>query len=73
MTRVREWRPARIGMLWIGALTTSGVLYVALGAVVLMRGPLPGPTFLVVALAPLMVAAWLTWTWLAAKGRRGRE
>jgi hypothetical protein len=72
MTRVREWRPARIGMVWVGALAASVVLYFALGAVVLVRGPLPGPTFLAVALAPLIVAAWLTWTWFAAKVKRGR-
>ena len=71
MTPVREWRPAQFVMLWGAALTASVVLYFALGAFVLIRGPLPGPTFLAVALAPLIVAAWLTF--FAAKAKRGRE
>jgi hypothetical protein len=72
MTRVREWRPAQLVMLWVGALAASVMLYFALGAVVLMRGPLPGPTFIAVAVAPLIVAAWLTWTWFATKEKQGR-
>jgi hypothetical protein len=72
MTRVHEWRPARLVVLWLAALATSVVLYFALGALVLVHGPLPGPTFLAVALAPLVAAAWLTWTWFAAKGKRRR-
>lgn len=72
MTRVREWRPARLGMLRVGALAASVVLYFALGAVVLVRGSLPGPAFLAVALAPLIAAAWLTWLSFAVKAKRGR-
>ena len=70
MMRGRQWRPARLVMLWAGALAASVVFYFVLGAFVLVRGPLPGPTFLVLTLSPLIVAGLVTWTWLAAKAKR---
>ena len=72
----RSRRPTSLLVVWVAAAVASVVVYVALGAIFLVRGlsgansgRLAGAGFLAAVLAPLIVAARLTW----ARHKRGRS
>ncbi len=86
MSSVRDWRPARLVLLWVGAVVLSVVLYLAIGAFFLIKGlsepgassarsgdgPLATIAFLAVVFAPLAAVAGLTGIWLSVRKRGGR-